>query len=159
MGAVVETGAGVNGIATGHSSTRRGGCLGHRASSSPDIEINGNKVTVGNMGIGDEFGEPRGGRFDRATYEAASRKKLDAVPLLQTLETTRNLACGVASLLVLLKTHGVPEGGQSNDVLINHMQVDELLSLCIESMGLLNDRIEKLADHMTHRHDPDFGGD
>jgi hypothetical protein len=39
------------------------------------------------------------------------------------------------------------------------MQVDELLSLCIESMGLLNDRIEKLADHMTHRYDPDFGGD
>lgn len=78
--------------------------------------------------------------------------------MLQTLETTRNLACGVASLLVLLKAHGVPEVGHSTDVLINHIQVDELLSLCIESMGLLNDRIEKLADHMTHKHEPEYGG-
>lgn len=107
----------------------------------------------------EEYGVSRGGRFDRGTYEAASRRKLDPIPLLRTLETTRNLASGVASLLVLLKAHGVPEHGHSADVLINHIQVDELLSLCIESMGLLNDRIEKLADHLTHKHGPKDGDD
>jgi len=98
-----------------------------------------------------------GGRFDSALYEAASQKELDAVPLLQALETSRNLACGVASLLGVVKAHGVPEDGASTTTLINHMQIDELLSLCIESMGLLNDKIERLADHLSQQFEASDG--
>ncbi|WP_454693207.1 hypothetical protein [Achromobacter aegrifaciens] len=107
------------------------------------------------MQIGESSSVPMNGRFDRTTYQAAQRGQLDAVALLKTLETTRNLACGAMSLLSLLKAHALPEAGleASSAAMINHIQMEDLLSLCIESMGLLNQRIESLADHMVSRYE------
>jgi len=91
----------------------------------------------------------QGGRFDSVLYEAASQKALDAVPLLEALETSRNMACGVVSLLGILKAHGVPECRTHGTTLVEPMQTDELLSFCIESMSLLNEKIERLADRLA----------
>ncbi|WP_066132909.1 hypothetical protein [Bordetella ansorpii] len=93
-----------------------------------------------------------GKRFDHATYTAAVRYEVDATPLLAALESSRVLACGVVSLLTLVKNHGISEDGQGADILLDHMQIDELLGFCVESMSLLNSRIESLADLMSGRH-------
>lgn len=54
------------------------------------------------------------------------------------------------SLLSVLQNHGIPEsGGEDASTLISNVQTDELLSFCIESMCLLNSRIESLADFMS----------
>src|SRR3546814_2389906 len=82
------------------------------------------------------------GRFDKTIYDAARRQEVDAIPLLSALESSRTLACGVASLLNVVRSHGLPEGEGSESMPIDHMQTDELISLCIESLTLLNARIE-----------------
>ncbi|CZZ94245.1 dehydrogenase [Bordetella ansorpii] len=96
-----------------------------------------------------------GKRFDPATYTAARRNEIDAPALLSVLESSRKLACGVASILTLVKNHGISEDGTTAGTMIDHVQIDELLGFCIESMTLLNSRIESLADLMSIRHGAD----
>ena len=91
-------------------------------------------------------------RFDKIIYDAALRHEVDATPLLSALESSRTLACGVASLLDVLRNHGFPEDEDNQSSLIGHVHTDELISLCIESMSLLNARIEALADQLFLRH-------
>jgi len=74
------------------------------------------------------------------------------MPLLSALESSRTLACGVASLLNIVRSHGLPEGDGSASMPLDPMQTDELVSLCIESLTLLNARIEVLADQLLLRH-------
>lgn len=96
-----------------------------------------------------------GKRFDHATYTAARRNDLDATALLGALESSRKLACGVASVLTLVKNNGIAEDGSMAETMIDHVQIDDLLGFCIESMNLLNARIESLADLMSIRHEGD----
>ncbi len=91
-------------------------------------------------------------RFDETIYEAAKRNEIDAMPLLSALESSRTLACGVASLLSVVRNHGLSEDGSSENSLIDHIQTDDLISLCIESMTLLNTKIEILADRLSSEH-------
>lgn len=91
-------------------------------------------------------------RFDRTVYEAAKRHEIDAIPLLSALESSRTLACGVASLLNVVRNHGLAEEGGSENTLIDHIHTDDLISLCVESMNLLNAKIELLADQLSSKH-------
>ncbi|UYO93361.1 hypothetical protein [Pollutimonas sp. M17] len=91
-------------------------------------------------------------RFDRTIYEAAERHEIDAIPLLSALESSRTIACGVASLLNVVRNHGLTEEGSNGDTLISHMHADDLISLCVESMNLLNTKIEILADQLSVKH-------
>ncbi|CAP40530.1 putative dehydrogenase [Bordetella petrii] len=93
-----------------------------------------------------------GRRFDKTIYEAARRREVDATPLLSALESSRTLACGVASLLHVLRDHALTEDGSDEVKLIDHIHTDDLISLCIESMTLLNTKIEVLADQLCTRH-------
>lgn len=90
-------------------------------------------------------------RFDKTVYAAATRREVDATPLLSALESSHTLACGVASLLNVLRSHGLSEEGDRG-TLIDPVQTDDLISLCIESMTLLNARIEILADQLLLKH-------
>jgi hypothetical protein len=93
-------------------------------------------------------------RFDRVTYEVARRRELDAVPLLGALESSRSVASSVTSVLNLIRDqvahdcHEVTRG----DAAISSMQVDDLLSLCIVSLDLLNTKIEAVADLLSTRY-------
>jgi hypothetical protein len=108
------------------------------------------------MKTGKHSSAPQGKRFDRATYEAAGRKDIDATQLLMALESSRTVACGVISVLSMLRDHGVPEfNGDTAGAFIDSVQADELLSFCIESMGLLNARIEAVADLLAERSESD----
>jgi hypothetical protein len=56
----------------------------------------------------------------------------------------------------MLRDHGVPEfNGDTAGAFIDSVQADELLSFCIESMGLLNARIEAVADLLAERSESD----
>jgi hypothetical protein len=97
-------------------------------------------------------------RFDSATYEAAVRKELDATQLLLALESSRAVACGVISVLSLLRDqHSTQCDGESTARGIGAAHADELLTFCIESMELLNVRIETVADFMAVRNDVGAG--
>jgi hypothetical protein len=96
-------------------------------------------------------------RFDHVTYEVARRRELDAVPLLGALESSRSVATSVTSVLNLIRDqvahncsevtgHGAP---------FSNMQVDNLLSLCIVSLDLLNTKIEAVADLLSTRYESD----
>lgn len=91
-------------------------------------------------------------RFDKTIYEAAGRREIDATPLLSALESSRTLACGVASLLHVLRDNAVCVDNDEESRVIDHIRTDELLSLCIETMSLLNTKIEILADQLFVRH-------
>lgn len=93
-------------------------------------------------------------RFERAVYEAADRQELDAAPLLAALESARTLASGVVSILTVVRSHGLPEGEDHEDsrAVIDNLQTDDMISLCIESMGMLYTQIEHLADQLSLKH-------
>ena len=94
---------------------------------------------------------PGTNRFDETVYDAATQHQLDPIPLLFALESSRTIACGVSTLLGLLREHAIPELPGETPTLIHPQKTDELLSLCIESMSLLNTRIEHLADQMSQQ--------
>lgn len=87
-------------------------------------------------------------RFDETVHHAAQQNELDSTLLLSALESSRTIACGVSTLLGVLRDHAIPEL-PGTPTLIHPQKTDELLSLCIESMSLLNTRIEHLADQLS----------
>jgi hypothetical protein len=96
-------------------------------------------------------------RFDRVTYEVARKRELDALPLLGALESSRSVASSVTSVLNLIRDqisdncHVATEKCST----FSNMQVDDLLSLCIVSLDLLNTKIEAVADLLSTRYQPD----
>jgi hypothetical protein len=96
-------------------------------------------------------------RFDRVTYEVARRRELDAVPLLGALESSRSVATSVTSVLNLIRDQVAHNCGEvtREGMPFSNMQVDDLLSLCIVSLDLLNTKIETVADLLSTRYQSD----
>lgn len=92
-------------------------------------------------------------RFDKVIYEVARKREIDAIPLLDALESSRSIASGVVSLLLVLRSQDSGEmDSEESDALFNPVQIDDLLSLCITSLDLLNSKIEAVADLMSTRY-------
>ncbi|WP_454690312.1 hypothetical protein [Achromobacter aloeverae] len=92
-------------------------------------------------------------RFDKTVYEVAREHKIDALPLLDALEFSRSIASGVGSLLLILRAQDDEETDDSGaNGRFDRAQIDDLLSLCITSLDLLNSKIEAVADLMTARY-------